>query len=160
MKRTTITMTYLKNFIGEFKEFAIKGNVMDLAIGLIIGTAFNNVVQSLVKDILLPPIGLLLRKVDFSNLFIDLSGAGFSSVADAQKAGAPTLNYGLFINQIISFVITAFAVFMVVKWMNRMRRRKENAQEPASPSTKECPFCFSNIPVKATRCPHCTSTLQ
>jgi large conductance mechanosensitive channel len=153
-------MSYVKNFFGEFKEFAIKGNVIDLAVGLIIGTAFNGVVQSLVKDIIMPPIGLLLHKVDFSNLFVDLSGYGFSSVADAQKAGAPTLNYGLFINQLISFLITAFAVFMVVKWMNKMRRRKEEGKEPPSPSTKECSFCFSNIPVKATRCPQCTSTLQ
>lgn len=152
-------MNHLKNFFGEFKEFAIKGNVMDLAVGLIIGTAFNNVVQSLVKDIILPPIGLLLHHVDFSNLFVDLSGAHFSSVADAQKAGAPTLNYGLFINTLISFIVTAFAVYLVVKWMNKLRRRKNQGKD-VEPTEKSCPFCFSTIPVKATRCPQCTSTLS
>jgi large conductance mechanosensitive channel len=152
-------MSYLKNFVGEFKEFAVKGNVMDLAIGVIIGTAFNTIVQSLVKDIILPPIGLILHRIDFSNLMISLNGQRYASVAEAQAAGAPTLNYGLFINNLISFIITALAVFLVVKWMNKMRRRKEG-QVPASPTTKECKFCFSNIPIKASRCPNCTSTLN
>ena len=149
-------MGHIKNFFGEFKEFAVKGNVIDLAVGLIIGTAFNTIVQSLVKDIILPPIGLILHRVDFSNLFVNLGGGSYKSVAEAQQAGAPTINYGLFINNIISFLITAFAVFIVVQWMNRMRRRKDKQEEP---TTKACPFCFSNIPVKATRCPQCTSTL-
>lgn len=152
-------MNHVKHFFSEFKEFAIKGNVMDLAVGIIIGTAFNNVVQSLVKDIILPPIGLLLHKVDFSNLFIDLSGAHFASVTDAQKAGAPTINYGLFINTLISFIVTAFAVYIVVKWMNRLRRRRDEGKDQ-EPTTKSCPFCISTIPVKATRCPQCTSTLS
>src|SRR4051812_9355868 len=113
----------VKQFISEFKEFAVKGNVIDLAVGLIIGTAFNSIVQSLVKDIILPPIGLILHRVDFSNLFVSLNGVHYTSVTEAQQAGAPTVNYGLFINNIISFIITAFAVFLVVKWMNKLRRR-------------------------------------
>ena len=152
-------MHHIKNFFGEFKEFAVKGNVIDLAVGLIIGTAFNGVVQSFVKDIILPPIGLLLNKVDFSNLFINLSKEHFTSVADAQKAGAPTINYGLFINTIISFIVTALAVFVVVRWMNMMRRRRE-AGKDLGPTTKACSFCFSDISIKATRCPQCTSTLS
>jgi large conductance mechanosensitive channel len=151
-------MHHLKNFFGEFKEFAVKGNVLDLAVGIIIGTAFNNVIQSLVKDIILPPIGLVLHKVDFSNLFVNLGGTHYANIADAQKAGAPTINYGLFINTLISFLVTAFAVFLVVRWMNVMRRRRE-AGKDLGPSIKSCPFCFSDISIKATRCPQCTSTL-
>jgi large conductance mechanosensitive channel len=132
---------------------------MDLAVGVIIGTAFNGIVQSLVKDIILPPIGLLLHRIDFSNLFISLNGERYASVADAQAAAAPTLNYGLFINNLIGFIITALAVFLVVKWMNKMRRRKE-AGKDQEPTNKQCPFCFSTIAVKATRCPQCTSTIS
>jgi large conductance mechanosensitive channel len=151
---------FIKRIFNEFKEFAIKGNVIDLAVGIIIGTAFNTIVQSLVKDIILPPIGLILNKVDFSNLFFSLNGERYASVADAQAAAAPTINYGLFINNLISFVITAFAVFLVVKWMNRMRRRKDKEEKIAEPTTRECPYCFSTISAKASRCPQCTSTLS
>jgi large conductance mechanosensitive channel len=140
----------------EFKEFAIKGNVMDLAIGVILGGAFGKIVSSFVSDILMPPIGLLLGKVDFSNLFLSLSGASYGSLADAKKAGAPTLNYGLFINQVIDFTIVAFAIFLVVKGINSMRKNAETA-----PSlTRACPFCTSPIALAATRCPHCTSEVN
>ena len=142
----------------EFKEFALRGNVLDMAIGIVIGAAFGSVVNSLVRDILMPPIGFLLGKVDFSNLFISLSGH-YASLAEAQAAGAPTINYGLFINTVLNFIIVAAAVFFfVVRPMNRMRRAKEAA--PAAPTTKECPYCFSTIPLKATRCPYCTSPLE
>ena len=146
----------------EFKEFALKGNVIDIAVGIIIGAAFGSIVNSLVADVIMPPIGLLLGKVDFSNLFIVLSSgkaAGpYSSIADAKVAGAVTLNYGLFINTVISFAIVSFAVFLLVKNINRLRRLEETP--PAVPTTKECPFCLSTIPVKAVRCGHCTSNLQ
>jgi large conductance mechanosensitive channel len=151
-------MQYIKRFFGEFKEFAVKGNMMDLAIGIIIGTAFNKVVQSLVTDIILPPIGLLLRNVEFSNLFVSLNGQRYETLKDAQAATAPTLNYGIFIDSLISFVITAFAVYLIVRWLNILRRRRESGKD-IEPTQKPCPFCFSQIPVKATRCPHCTSTL-
>ena len=139
----------------EFKEFAVKGNVVDLAIGIIIGTAFGRIVTSLVSDIVMPPIGLLLGKVDFSNLYINLSGQPYESLKAAQSAGASTINYGLFINVVINFIIVAFVMFLVVKQMNRLKRQPE----PVAPNTKECPFCFTNIPIKATRCPNCTSQL-
>jgi large conductance mechanosensitive channel len=142
----------------EFKEFAMKGNVVDLAIGIIIGGAFGKIVSSFVGDILMPPIGLLLGKVDFSNLFISLSGKSFASLQEAKAAGAPTLNYGLFFNTILDFVIVAFAIFLLVKQINRLKR--EEAPAPAAPTTKECTFCFSAIPIKATRCPNCTSELK
>jgi large conductance mechanosensitive channel len=145
----------------DFKEFAMKGNVVDMAVGIVIGAAFGAIVKSLVSDLLMPPIGLLLGKVDFSNLFAVLKEGAvvgpYASLADAQKAGAVTINYGLFINSIISFLIVAFAVFMVIRAINRMRREEE---APAAPETKECPFCFSAIPVKAVRCPNCTSSLS
>lgn len=141
----------------EFKEFALRGNVVDMAIGIIIGAAFGKIVTSLVNDILMPPIGFLTGKVDFSNLFISLSGS-YASLAEAQAAGAPTINYGLFINAVLDFIIVAAAVFfLIVRPMNRLRRVKEPA--PAAPTTKECPYCLSVIPLKATRCPHCTSLL-
>lgn len=143
----------------EFKEFALRGNVLDMAIGIIIGAAFGTVVSSLVKDILMPPIGFLLGKVDFSNLFISLSGH-YASLAEAQAAGAPTINYGLFINTVLNFIIVAAAVFFfIVRPINRLRRQKE-APAPAAPTTQECPYCFSTIPLKATRCPYCTSHLE
>jgi large conductance mechanosensitive channel len=145
----------------EFKEFAMKGSVVDMAVGIVIGAAFGTIVKSFVSDILMPPIGLLLGNVDFSNLFIVLksgSQAGpFATIADAQAAGAVTLNYGLFVNTVISFIIVAFAVFMVIKSLNKMKREEEAA--PEEPTTKECSYCFSTIPIQATRCPNCTSEL-
>lgn len=141
--------------LGEFKEFAVKGNVVDMAVGVVIGTAFGKIVTSLVSDIIMPPIGLALGKVDFSNLFLNMSDGEYASLDAAQKAGAATLNYGLFINTVINFVIVAFAIFMVVKQLNRL---KKPAPAPA-PATKECPRCLSAVPLKATRCGHCTSDL-
>lgn len=146
----------------EFREFAVKGNVVDMAVGIIIGAAFGTIVKSLVADVIMPPIGLLLGNVDFSNLFIVLKSgaetAAYTTVAEAQGAGAVTLNYGVFINTIISFVIVAFAVFILIRQINRIRRTEEPA--PAAPTTRDCPFCFSAVPIKAVRCPHCTSDLQ
>ncbi len=138
----------------EFKEFVMRGNVLDLAVGIVIGAAFGKIVTSFVSDILMPPIGLILGKVDFASLFINLSGKPYGSVAEAKAAGAPTINYGIFINALIDFVIVAFAIFLVVKAANRLRRQ-EPAAAPAP--TKECVYCLSAIPAKATRCPHCTS---
>jgi len=139
----------------EFKEFAMKGNVMDMAVGIIIGGAFGKIISSLVSDVLMPPIGLLLGNVDFSNLFVNLSGTAYPTMAAAKEAGAATLNYGVFLNSVIDFLIVAFAIFFVVKQMNRLKR----AEAPAPVTTKDCPFCASVIPLKAKRCPHCTSAL-
>ncbi|MHB1414563.1 MAG: large conductance mechanosensitive channel protein MscL [Chloroflexota bacterium] len=141
----------------EFREFALRGSVLDLAIGIIIGAAFGKIVTSFVNDILMPPIGLLLGRVDFANMYINLSGGTYASLAAAKEAGAATINYGLFLNTVIDFVLVAFVVFLLVREINRMRRAQE---KPApAPATKECPFCLSAVPVKATRCPHCTSEL-
>lgn len=142
----------------EFKEFAMRGNVLDMAIGIIIGAAFGKIVSSFVNDILMPPIGLLLGQVDFSNLFINLSGVPYTSLAEAKAAGAPTINYGVFLNTVLDFVIVAFAVFLVIRQINRLRRQPEPA--PAAPTTKECPYCFSVISIRATRCPYCTSEVH
>jgi large conductance mechanosensitive channel len=142
----------------EFKEFALRGNVIDLAIGVIIGAAFGKIVTSFVNDILMPPIGLLLGNVDFSNLFINLSGQPYGSLEEAQAAGAATINYGLFINTVLDFIIVAFVIFLLVRQVNRMRRGRE--APPAEPTTRECPYCLSTVPLKATRCPHCTSELE
>jgi large conductance mechanosensitive channel len=139
----------------EFKDFAMKGNVLDLAIGFIMGTAFGAIVKSLVEDVVMPPIGLLLGKLDFSNLFLSLSGEQFSSLKAAKDAGAATLNYGVFLSTVINFVIVALVMFLLVKQINRLK--KEPA--PAAPATKDCSYCLSSIPIKATRCPHCTSQL-
>ena len=139
----------------EFKEFAMRGSVVDLAVGLIIGGAFGKIVTSFVNDILMPPIGLLLGKVDFANLFLTLSGPVENSLEKAKAANAVTINYGLFINTIIDFIIVAFAIFLLIRQINRMKR----APEPVAPNTKECPHCFTSIPIKATRCPNCTSEL-
>jgi large conductance mechanosensitive channel len=139
----------------EFKEFAMKGNVLDMAVGIIIGAAFGKIVTSFVSDVLMPPLGLLLGKVDFKSLFINLSGGDYATIAAAQAAKAPTLNYGIFIQTIIDFIIVAFAIFLVVKQVNRLK--KEPAA--AAPATKDCPFCASSIPIPAKRCPHCTSQL-
>lgn len=142
----------------EFKEFAMRGNVVDMAVGIIIGAAFGKIVSSLVNDILMPPVGVLLGKVDFSNLFVNLSGKSYATVAEAKAAGAATISYGIFINHIIDFTIVAFAIFMLVRQINRLRRQPEAV--PAEPTTKECPYCLSNISLKAIRCPHCTSELK
>jgi len=139
----------------EFRDFALRGNVIDLAVGVIIGAAFGKVVTSLVSDILTPPIGLLLARVDFANLFIDLSGQGYASLADAKAAGAATLNYGLFLNTILDFLIVAFVVFLLIRAINHMHR-----PEPVpAPPTKPCPYCKTDIALEATRCPNCTSQL-
>lgn len=140
----------------EFKEFAMRGNVMDMAIGIILGAAFGKIVTSLVKDIVMPPIGMLLGGVDFTELFINLTGTSYDSLAAAQEAGAATINVGVFINTVLDFVIVAFAIFIVIKQMNRLKK----APPPADPTTKDCPHCLSSIPIKATRCAHCTSELQ
>ena len=139
----------------EFKEFAVKGNMIDMAVGIIIGAAFGGVVTSLVKDVIMPPIGLLLGKVDFSGLFINLSGTSYATLAEAQKANAATLNYGLFINTLINFIIVAFAVFILIKQINRLKR----APAPAAPNTKDCPQCLSKIPSSAKKCAFCTSQI-
>ena len=140
----------------EFKTFIMRGNVLDMAVGVIIGGAFGKIVASLTSDILMPPLGLLLGKVDFSNLFITLSEVSYATLKDAKAAGAPTINYGIFANTVLDFLIIAFAVFLLVKQVNRL----QTPQEPApAPATKDCPYCCSAIPLKATRCGHCTSAL-
>jgi large conductance mechanosensitive channel len=139
----------------EFKEFAVKGNMIDMAVGIIIGAAFGGVVSSLVSDVIMPPIGLLLGKVDFSNLFVNLSGTAYPSVDAAKAAGAATLNYGKFIDTVIKFLIVAFTVFMLVKQINRLKR----APAPSAPTTKDCPQCLSKIPLNAKKCAFCTSQL-
>jgi large conductance mechanosensitive channel len=140
----------------EFKEFAMRGNVLDLAIGVIIGTAFGKIVTSLVEDIIMPPVGLLLHGVNFPDLFIALDGRHFDTLAAAKTAGAPTLNYGLFLNNVINFLIVAFCVFILVQQVNRRTRKPEPA---ASPATKECPQCAMTIPLKARKCPYCTAQI-
>jgi large conductance mechanosensitive channel len=142
----------------EFKEFAMRGNVLDMAIGIIIGAAFGKIITSFVSDILMPPIGLLLGNVDFSNLFIDLSGQPHASLAAAKAAGAATINYGVFLNTILDFLIVAFAIFLLIRQVNRLQRAPQPAA--AAPMTKECPYCASVIAVKAVRCPQCTSDVK
>ena len=146
----------------EFKEFAMRGNVVDMAVGIIIGAAFGAIVGSFVADVIMPPIGLLLGKVDFSNLFVVLKSGGvpgpYATVAVAKQAGAVTLNYGVFFNTIISFLIIALAVFMVIRQINKLKKKAE--APAAAPTTKECPYCYSAVAIKATRCPFCTSTLK
>ncbi len=144
----------------EFKSFIMRGNVVDMAVGVIIGGAFGKIVTSLVNDVLMPPIGLLLGKVDFANLFISLNGQAYASLAEAQKAGAPTLNYGVFLNTTINFVIVAFVIFLIIKQMAKLQEiGKKPAAAPAAPTTKNCPYCISVIPIKATKCAHCTSAV-
>jgi len=150
------------SMIKEFKEFAVKGNVVDMAVGIIIGGAFGTIVKSLVSDVIMPPIGMLMGNVDFSQLFIVLNSGdaagSYATVADAQAAGAVTINYGIFINNVISFVIVAFAVFMLIRAINKLKR--EEVAPPEEPTTHDCPHCFSTISLKATRCPHCTSEVS
>jgi large conductance mechanosensitive channel len=146
----------------EFKEFAMRGNVLDMAVGIIIGAAFGTIIVSLVSDVIMPPIGLLLGNVDFSNIFLVLKegkvAGPYVSVAAAKAAGAVTINFGVFINTIINFLIVAFAIFLLIRTVNRFNKQK--AAPPAVPTTKECPFCFTTIPIKATRCPNCTAELK
>lgn len=146
----------------EFREFAVKGNVVDMAVGIIIGGAFGTIVRSLVDDVIMPPVGLLLRGVDFKDLFLVLRAGDprppYVTIADAQASGAVTLNYGQFINNVIAFLIVAFAVFLLVKTINRLRRQEQ--VEPKSPSDRACPFCATTIPIQAKRCPNCTSELD
>lgn len=151
----------LKNFMKEFKEFAVKGNVIDMAVGIIIGGAFSPIVNSLVKDIIMPPIGFILNNVDFKNLYFSLTPTSqhFSTLEEAQQAGLVTINYGAFINTLISFLIVAFAVFLLVKGINKLKADKKE-ETNAEPTTKECPFCCSVINIKAKKCPHCASELQ
>ena len=141
----------------EFKEFAVKGSMLDMAVGIIIGAAFGKIVTSLVEDVIMPPIGLLLGKIDFANLYINLSGQQWESLEAAKAAGAPMVRYGVFLNQAISFVIVAFAVFMLVKAVNRFRKQEEAVEEATE---KTCPYCQTDIPIAAVRCPHCTSQLE
>ena len=142
--------------IEEFKAFIMRGNVVDLAVAVVIGGAFGKIITSFVEDVLMPPIGLALGKVDFSNLFLNLSGKDFPSVAAAKAAGAATLNYGIFFNHVINFLIVAFAIFLLIKQLNRLQKP---APAPA-PATKDCPHCLSSVPLKATKCAHCTSELK
>ncbi len=141
----------------EFKEFALRGNVVDLAIGIVIGSAFGSIVNSFVNDILMPPIGVLLGNADFSQFFINLSRRQYESLDAAQEAGAATINYGVFINTIVNFAIIAFALFLMIRQVNRLQREEE---QPSEPTTKECPYCLTEIPIEATRCPNCTSHLE
>ena len=140
----------------EFRQFIMRGNVLDLAIGVIIGGAFGKIVTSLVNDIIMPPVGLLAGKVDFTSLFINLSSTPYATLTEAQAAGAPTINYGLFVNTVIDFLIVALVVFVLVRQVNRLYPRPA----PAAPDTRECPYCLSTIRLKATRCAHCTAELK
>ncbi len=140
----------------EFREFAVRGNVIDMAVGIIIGVAFGKIVSSLVNDVIMPPIGVALGNVDFAGLFVNLSGTHYATLAEAQAAGAPTINYGLFVNAVVDFVIVAFVIFFLVRQVNRLKRKPEEA---VAPVTATCPYCLSTVPLKATRCAHCTSEL-
>jgi large conductance mechanosensitive channel len=146
----------MKKILMEFKDFIMRGNVVDMAVGIVIGVAFGKIVTSLVNDIIMPPIGLLLGKVNFQDLYINLSGQTFSSLDAARAAGVPTINYGVFLNTVLDFIIVAFAIFLVIHLMSRIKRP---GAKPAATTTKDCPYCVSSIPIKATRCPSCTSQL-
>ncbi|MDP3063038.1 MAG: large-conductance mechanosensitive channel protein MscL [Chloroflexota bacterium] len=151
----------MRGFLREFREFTVRGNVIDMAVGIIIGAAFGTIVKSLVSDVIMPPIGLALGGVDFANLFVVLKDGKipgpYAALTDAQAAGAVSINYGAFLNTVISFVIVAFAVFILVRYMNKLKRRSE--APPPTPTQKQCPYCLSNIPIKAIRCAYCTSEL-
>src|SRR5262245_44937295 len=142
----------------EFREFIARGNVMDMAVGIIVGAAFGKIVASLVDDIVMPPIGLLVGGIDFSNLFLSLSGQTYPSLKAAKNVGAPTVNYGMFFNNIINFLIISFVIFMLVRMVNRLKR--EEPAPAAAPTSRDCPYCLSSIPLKATRCAHCTSEVR
>ena len=143
-------------FISEFKEFAVKGNVMDMAVGIIIGAAFGSIVNSLVKDVLMPPIGMITGGINFADLFYALDGKTYATLAEAQAAAVPTINYGLFINSIISFIIVALAIFVLIRKVNALKKQPA----PPEPNTKSCPFCKESIPLAAVKCSHCTSDLK
>ena len=144
----------------KFRDFAMKGNVIDMAVGIVIGAAFGKIATSLVNDVIMPPIGMLLGRVDFNNLYISLNGKVYESLDAAKKAGAATVNYGTFINNVLDFLIVAFAMFLIVQWYETMAQRIEGPKPAAAPTTKDCPYCLSAIPIGATRCPHCTSQLE
>ncbi|MGB9640470.1 MAG: large conductance mechanosensitive channel protein MscL [Anaerolineales bacterium] len=144
----------------EFRQFILRGNVIDLAVAVIVGGAFNKIITSLVNDVVMPPIGLVLAKVDFANLFIDLSGKGYKSLTEAQQAGAPTINYGLFLNNVINFLIVGFVVFLLIRSVNRLQNLKTAVAIAEEKKTKQCPFCAMEIPVQAKRCPYCTTELE
>ena len=139
----------------EFKAFAMRGNVVDMAVGIIIGAAFGKIITSLVNDVIMPPIGLLLGRINFANLFVNISGKEYATLAEAKAAGAATINYGMFINTVIDFIIVALVIFLIIRSINRMKKPAPVAE----PTTKECPFCYTQISIKATRCPNCTSQL-
>lgn len=143
-------------FIGEFKEFALKGNVLDMAVGIIIGAAFGGIVSSLVKDVIMPPIGMLMGGINFADLFITLDGKAYATLAEAQAAAAPTINYGLFVNAIINFIIVALAIFVLIRQVNAARKKPV----PPEPNTKECPYCKESVAKAAVKCPHCTSDIK
>ena len=146
--------------LNEFKKFILRGNVIDLAVAFIVGGAFNKIITSLVNDVIMPPIGLLLAKVNFSNLFVNLSGSAYKSLAEAQQAGAPTINYGLFLNNLIDFLIVGLVMFFLVRFVNQLQTLSPAKPAVSEPTTKECPFCNTLIPIKAKRCPNCTSELE
>ena len=143
-------------FIGEFKEFAVKGSVIDMAVGIIIGAAFGSIVNSLVKDVIMPPIGMLMGDINFADMFVALDGKAYATLSEAQAAAAPTINYGLFINSVISFIIVALAIFVLIKQINAIKKQPA----PPDPNTKECPYCKESIPIAAVKCSHCTSDLN
>ncbi len=150
----------MKKLLSEFRQFAARGNVIDLAVGVIIGGAFGKIVTSLVNDVIMPPFGVITGKVDFKNLYINLSGTDYPTLDAAKAAGAATINYGAFINVIIEFLIVAFALFMLIKQINNLQKLGKKEEEKKDPTEKDCPFCFTHISIKATRCPHCTSELK
>lgn len=163
-------LDFFKKELGEFKTFAMRGNVIDMAVGIIIGASFGKIVDSMVKDILMPPLGWLMGKVDFANLYLTIPTSlvdgkipTYESLEKAKAAGAVTINYGVFINNLISFIIVAFAVFLLIKVINKLQnvaKKEEAAEEAAEPTTKTCPYCFSEIDIRATRCPHCTAEIK
>lgn len=150
--------TFAQKICREFKEFAVRGNVIDMAVGIIMGTAFGKIVNSLVNDVIMPPLGVIINGIDLSNHFISLTGGTYASLSAAQTAGAATINYGIFINNVIYFLIVSFTVFLMVKQVNRLRRRED--VKSITPTQKSCPYCYSNISFKAIRCPACTSQLS
>jgi len=147
----------MRNLLKEFKEFVMRGSVLDMAVGIIIGLAFGKIITSLVNDIIMPPVGRVLGGMDFSNLFVNMSGTAYLSLDAAKAAGAPTINYGIFINVVLDFIIVALIIFLIIRLVNRLQRKREEILE--EPTTKDCPFCITAIPLKAIRCPNCTSDL-